>query len=104
MVRRQSTSRSLGLRVRADRSSAPATACTVFARSRSSSWSVTVRTTVRAVSRERSGMARPSPTSVLTRCTSGVTDCIISGSSSSCRRPSRSMASACITWTTLVGK
>ena len=40
---------------------APATAWTVLARSRSSSSSVTVRTTVRAVSRERSGMTPAEP-------------------------------------------
>ena len=93
-----------GLFVRLARFSAPVTAERVRWLSRRSRSLVTVRTTARADSLACSGSTRLSDSSVPTRCTSGSTASSISGSSSSRVRPSRSMASFCMTWTTLTGK
>jgi hypothetical protein len=71
---------------------------------RFSTSSTTLRTTARAVDLDVSGMAEPRETSVEARWTSGSMDSISSGSSSSERTPSRSMASRCMTWTTVEGK
>ena len=97
-------SRGRGLRARAARLSAPETAARVrFAILRSIS-ATTRATTARAVALVVSGMRWFRLSSVPTRCTSGSTASSISGSSSSCRRLSRSIASRCITCTTVDGK
>ena len=105
MVRSQSMSAGRrGLLVRLARFSAPVTAERARWASRRSRSLVTVRTTARADSRACSGSTWLSDSRVPTRCTSGWTALSISGSSSSRVRPSRSIASFCMTWTTLTGK
>ncbi|UMG94611.1 hypothetical protein [Nocardioides sp. TF02-7] len=103
-MRRQSISWCRGRRVRAARSTAPVTACTVRSRSRCSSSSVTWRTTARAVARLCSGITSLRPTRVVTSPRSGCTAAIVSGSSSSSWSPRRVIASACMTCTTDDGK
>ena len=97
-------SRGLGRRTRAARFSAPVTADRVRSAILRSISATTFATTIRAVAFVVSGMIALSDSSVPTRCTSGSTLSSISFSSSSCRRFSRSMASRCITCTTVDGK
>jgi hypothetical protein len=104
MVAFQSTSRSRGRRVRFDRLTAPRTAARVELAIRRSISATTLPTTIRAVRLVVSGITLFRLTSVAARCTSGCTESSSSGSSSMLVRFSRSMASRCITWTTLVGK
>ena len=59
---------------------------------------------LRAVALDVSGIAEPRLMRVETRWTSGSSDSISSGSRSSARTPSRSIASRCMTWTTEEGK
>ena len=80
------------------------TACCVFDDNRFIRSSTTRRTTCLAVSRVFSGMTLLSESRVATRWTSGSTFASISGSSSICRKFSRSSASRCITLTTDDGK
>ncbi len=72
--------------------------------SRFSNSSTTLRTTARAVSLVVSGIALVRESRVPTRWTSASTASSSSGSSSSVARPSRSIASRCITRTTEAGK
>src|SRR6266540_1974594 len=88
----------------AARFSAPVSAVRVRWASLRSSSSTTLRTTERADSLALAGITRLSESSVPTRCTSGSTASSISGSSSNRVRSSRSIASFCITWTTVEGK
>ena len=104
MVAFQSMSRGRGRRVRSARLTAPVTAARVRSAIRRSISATTLPTTSRAVRRVVSGITWLRLTKVLARCTSGWTESSSSGSSSIEVRLSRSMASRCITWTTLVGK
>lgn len=104
MVAFQSMSRSRGRWVRLARLSAPVTAARVRLAIRRSISATTVPTTSRAVALVVSGITALRPTRVATRCTSGCTESSSSGSSSIDTRFSRSIASRCMTCTTLVGK
>ena len=97
-------SRNFGFDVLAERLSAPVTAAFVFCAIRSSTSRTTLPTTIRAVALLASGMTWLRLSSVPTRCTSGSTASSSSGSSSNCAKPSRSIASFCITCTTVLGK